>query len=142
MSVYSRCVEARGTTSIVSIPALRHASNPVLISRLGSGAWSGGPGCGVNDDALAIQYGCTLKPYSDCTASAGTTGVTFLSWAKLPVAESLSSATTVSTRGSTPCTYDTAAAPSEWPTIATRVVRPGVTERLSGPASNSFHSGL
>src|SRR3954454_2821674 len=59
-----------------------------------------------------------------------------------PPLESLSSATTVSTRGSTPCTYDTAAAPSEWPTIATRVVRPGVTERLSGPASNSFHSGL
>src|SRR4051794_19112426 len=142
MSVYSRCVDARGTTSIESTPALRHPSKPVLRSRCVSGAFDGSPGCGVNDDSFAIQYGCTLKPYSDWTPSAGTLGVTFRSWAKLPLADSLSSATTVSTRGSTPCTYETAAAPSEWPMIATRVERPGVTVRGSGLESNSFQYGL
>src|SRR5919202_2761030 len=113
MSVYSRCVDARGTTSMASTPALRHASNPVFFSRLGSGRSEGDPNDGENDESFAIQYGWVLKPYSDWTASAGTTGFTFRSCAKLPVPESLSSATTVSTRRSTPWTYDTAAAPSE-----------------------------
>src|SRR4051812_22818162 len=115
---------------MASTPALRHASKPVFSSRRGSGRFEGSPGCGENDEAFAIQYGCTLNPYSDWRPSAGTAGFTLRLCAKLPVAESLSSATTASTRLSTPCTYDTAAAPSEWPAMATREVRPRVTERL------------
>src|SRR3954453_6615537 len=143
MSVYSRWVEARGTTSIVSMPALRHASKPVSCSRLGLGAWSGDWGCGAIEEPPLIQYGSTLKPYSDWTASAGTTGLALLvAMPLLPGPCSLSSATTVSTRESVPCTCETADAPSEWPMIAIRVVRPGVTERLSGERSHTFHSGL
>jgi hypothetical protein len=84
-----------------------------------------------------------LKPYSDWTASAGTAG-----WISdgpgnpLCPLESLSSATTVSTRLSTPCTYETAAAPSEWPMIATRRVRPGVAVLRSRERSNCRQSGL
>src|SRR3954451_16678433 len=133
MSVYSRCVDARGTTSIVSTPALRHASKPVSSSRLGFGAWSGDCGCGAIDDPPLIQYGSTLNPYSDWIASAGTTGLALLVAMPLsPGPCNLSSATTVSTRESVPCTCDTAEAPSEWPMIARRVVRPGVAVRLSG----------
>src|SRR3954454_10595958 len=143
MSVYSRWVEARGTTSIVSMPALRQASKPVSCSRCGFGACSGDCGCGAIDDPPLIQYGSTLKPYSDWTASAGTTGLALLVAMPLsPGPCSLSSATTVSTRGSVPCTCETAEAPSEWPMIAKRVVRPGVTVRLSAERSQSFQSGL
>src|SRR4051794_8824832 len=56
--------------------------------------------------------------------------------------DSLSSATAVCTRLSIPWTYEIANAPSEWPTIATRVVRPGVSVLLSGERSNSFQYGL
>ena len=84
-----------------------------------------------------------MKPYSDCTASAGTTGLTPCGPGKPPApAFSLSNATTVSTRRSTPCTYETAEAPSEWPTIATRLVRPGVAVLRSRVRSNSRQSGL
>src|SRR3954452_7752432 len=125
------------------MPALRHASNPVSCSRLGLGAWSGGCGCGAIDDPPLIQYGSTLKPYSDWIASAGTTGFAlFVAMPLSPGPCSLSSATTVSTRGSVPCTCETADAPSEWPMIAMRVVRPGVTVRLSAERSHRFHSGL
>src|SRR4051794_34846589 len=106
MSVYSRCVEARGTITIESTPALRHASKPVASSRFGSGALLGSLGAGVNDRPAFDQYGATLKPYSDCTPSAGTTGLNggrsaMPDW---PLLASLSSATTVSTRLSTPWT--------------------------------------
>src|SRR6478609_9139205 len=97
MSVYSRCVDARGTTSIVSTPALSQASYPVARSRPGSGCWTAGVGS---------------KKYSDWIASAGTRG-------GAPSLLSLSSATTVATRLSVPCTCETAVAPSEWPMIAT-----------------------
>src|SRR4051812_35277596 len=143
MSVYSRCVEALGTTSIVSTPALRHASKPVSCSRFGFGAWSGDCGCGAIEEPPLIQYGSTLKPYSDWMASAGMTGFDLFSATPLsPGPCSLSSATTVSTRGSVPCTCETADAPSEWPMIAILVLRPGVTVRLSGERSKSFQSGL
>src|SRR5215213_3789261 len=115
MSVYSRCVDARGTTTITSLRALRQASNPVSSSRRGFGRFVGEPGVGENDEPLLVQYGCTLKPYSDWTASAGTFGLNGGSSAT-PVSLfpwSLSSAITVSTRLSTPCTYETAEAPSE-----------------------------
>jgi hypothetical protein len=36
MSVYSRWVDARGTTTIESTPALRQASKPVFSSRRGA----------------------------------------------------------------------------------------------------------
>src|SRR3954464_7017030 len=143
MSVYSRWVDARGTISIVSMPAFRQASKPVSCSRLGFGAWSGDCGCGAIDEPPLIQYGSTLKPYSDWTASAGTTGFALLvAIPLLPGPCSLSSATTVSTRGSVPCTCETAEAPREWPMIAMRVLRPGVTVRVSGERSHSFQSGL
>src|SRR5437764_1979460 len=127
MSEYSRWVEARGTISIESTPAWCHASNPVAFSRFGSGASCGECGCGWNDDEPSIQYGSGSNPYSDCTASAGTTGCCRPCGAN-PLEKnapgslvSLSNATSASTRGSTACTYDTAAAPSEWPMMATRV---------------------
>src|SRR3954454_20920138 len=144
MSVYSRCVDARGTTTITSLRALRQESKPVASSRRGFGRCDGEPGCGENDEPLLVQYGCTLKPYSDWTAGAGTLGLNGgRSVAPLPgLPASLSSATTVSTRLSTPCTYDTADAPSECPMIATRVWRPRVTERRSRRRSNSRQSGL
>src|SRR3954453_1844614 len=129
MSEESRGGGARGATTLVSAPALRQASKPVFSSRRGSGALSGGPGLGENEDLSAAQYGCTLKPYSDWTPRPGTTGL--IGGVSAPAAKfpevSLSSATTASTRESTPCTYDTAAAPSECPMMATRSVRPGVT---------------
>ena len=86
-----------------------------------------------------MNHGVTVKPYSDCTASAGTVGLFPLpsSGPSEPGPVSLSSATTASTRSSMPCTFDTAAAPIEWPMIAIRVVRPGVTVRSSGERSNS-----
>src|SRR4051812_25907342 len=105
MSVYSRCVEARGTTSITSLCALRQPSNPVSSSRRGFGRFDGDPGCGSNDEPLLVQYGCTLKPYSDWTASAGTFGLNAgTSATPFPALASLSSAMTVSTRLSTACT--------------------------------------
>src|SRR5215211_7782323 len=145
MSVYSRCVEARGTTSIESTPACFHFSKPVSISRCGSGPWSSGPGRGASDESLFRKYGCTVKPYSDWTASAGTTGLAGgvdVVPAPSEPAESLSSATVAITRLSMPWTYDTAKAPSEWPMIATFVRRPGVTVFLSLRRSNSFQYGL
>src|SRR5689334_2929370 len=96
----------------------------------------------MSDDPLLFQYGCTEKPYSDCTASAGTTGFTFGFCRPPSPPDSLSSATTVSTRSSVPCTSDTAEAPREWPMIATRVVRPGVAVLRSGLRSNRFQYGL
>jgi hypothetical protein len=48
----------------------------------------------------------------------------------------------VSTRLSMPCTYDTAKAPSEWPMIASLLVRPGVTDLRSLRRSSSFQNGL
>src|SRR5262245_25469874 len=143
MSVYSRWVDARGTISIVSRRAARQASKPVFCSRRGSGPSVGGPGWGAIDEPWLIQYGWTLKPYSDCTASAGTAGLISAGPGKpLWPLESLSSATTVSTRLSTPCTYETAAAPSECPMIATRLVRPRVFVRPSRERSNLRQSGL
>src|SRR4051812_7993785 len=146
MSVYSRWVDARGTTTIVSMPALRHGSKPVFSSRLGSGAWVGEPGEGVSDEPAARKYGFTEKPYSDWMPSDGTTGLTSspLSGPEPPFEGpvSLSSAIAVCTRGSVPWTFDTAAAPSEWPMIAIRVVRPGVTVFLSFERSHSFQNGL
>src|SRR4051794_10512729 len=115
MSVYSRCVEARGTTSMVSLPAASQSSYPVLRSRIGSGL----PADGTRLLPLR-KYGDTLNPYSDWIPSAGTTGV--LS-ALLPAPgsagelgpASLSSATMVSTRESVAWIFDTAKAPIEWP---------------------------
>jgi hypothetical protein len=54
----------------------------------------------------------------------------------------LSSATTVSTRSSVAWSCETAAAPIEWPMIAIRVVRPGVTVSRSGERSKSSAYGL
>src|SRR4051812_36596047 len=144
MSEYSRWVEARGTISIVSLRALRQASNPVASSRLGGGALDGSPGAGRNDDCWLAQYGWTLKPYSDWMPSAGILGLNGgrLAMPGEPWLESLSRATTVSTRLSMACTYETANAPSEWPTIATRVRRPRVTDRLSRLRLNIRQSGL
>ena len=84
MSVYSRCVDARGTTSIESTPASRHASKPVVRLAPRVRRLVGGPGRGAIDEPCCIQYGCTLKPYSDWTASAGTTGLTSLRPGKPP----------------------------------------------------------
>src|SRR5438132_10962707 len=131
MSVDSRCVDALRTTSIEPTRAWRQPLKPVVTSRVGSGACRGERGCPEKELPPIIQYGTTLKPYSDCTASAGTAGVAFCVAKACPDC-SLSKATTVSTRASTPCTKETAAAPSEWPMTATLVVRPGVTERASG----------
>src|SRR3954451_3283564 len=134
MSVYSRWVEARGTTSIESTPARRHASYPVARSRRGSGPV--GLGWGVRARPPLVHHGVTAKPYSDWTASAGTFG-TFPEPSIGPDAlgpASLSSATTAATRRSVPCTLDTAAAPIECPMIAIREVRPGVAGwRVRGP---------
>src|SRR4051812_5089485 len=148
MSVYSRWVEARGTTTIESTPAAFQPSYPVFSSRFGSGACMGEETpCELNRPGLA-KYGATVKPYSDCTPSPGTTGFSApcaVNSGELPIAvdvDSLSSATTASTRSSTPCTYETARAPSEWPTSASRVVRPGVTDAGSGERSNWSQSGL
>ena len=56
MSVYSRCVDARGTTTIESTPALRQPSKPVFSSRCGSGPWLGECGCGwIEKESLIIQ---------------------------------------------------------------------------------------
>ena len=142
MSVYSRWVEARGTTSIESTPASRHASYPVARSRRGSGPW--GEGCGVIEEPPAANHGPTVKPYSDCTARAGTTGsnTSPASVPELVLSPSLSSATTVETRSSVPCTCVTAAAPSEWPMIAMRVVLPAALGRLSGRRSKRRCHGL
>src|SRR4051794_12634937 len=104
MSVYSRCVEARGTTTIESTPAFFQPSKPVLRSRYGSGPSCGEPGDGVSDEPLFAQYGATVKPYSDCTPSAGTTGLGCGTSKPPPLAVSLSSATVVITRLSTPWT--------------------------------------
>src|SRR3954447_26448662 len=132
MSVYSRCVEARGTMTIESTPAWRQPSKPVFRSRFGSGASEGEPGEGLNDDPFAVQYGWTLKPYSDWTPSPGTTGLGSTPNMSFLPAVCLSRATTASTRRSTPWTWDTPAAPSEWPTMPTFAVRPGVAVSRSG----------
>src|SRR5436190_22829895 len=142
MSVYSRWVEARGTTSILSSPACRQASYPVLRSRCGSGPLAEGDG--VSDDPPLMVYGETVKPYSDCTPSAGTTGL-------LPVPSSgpapagpvsLSRATTAATRRSVVCTLETAAAPIEWPRMAIFVVRPGAFGWASAERSKNCQYGL
>src|SRR4051794_14598587 len=137
MSVYSRWVDDRGTTSIESTPALRHESNPVSRSRLGSGPL--GLGDGVSDDPPLMNHGLTVKPYSDCTARAGTVGTLPVpsSGPEAPGPVSLSSAATAITRLSVPWTFDTAAAPMEWPMIAILVCRPGVSLFGSGARSNS-----
>ena len=75
-----------------------------------------------------------MKPYSDCTANAGTTGFA-------PFC-SLSSATTVAIRLSIACTPEIANAPSECPITAMRVVRPGVAVRRSGERSKRRQAGL
>ena len=82
------------------------------------------------------HHGETVKPYSDCSASAGTTGLLPLpsSGPSEPGPASLSRATTAATRRSVPCTFETAAAPIEWPMIAIRVVRPGVAVSPVGGA--------
>src|SRR5438874_2105076 len=59
MSVYSRCVDARGTTTMLSTPALRQASYPVARSRLGSGPF--GDGWGVSDEPPLVRYGEEVK---------------------------------------------------------------------------------
>src|SRR3954447_10041820 len=137
MSVYSRWVDDLGTTSIESTPARRQASYPVSRSRIGSGP--AGLGCGLSELPPERNHGETVKPYSDCTASAGTVGTLPVpSSAPLdPGPVSLSRATTVATRSSVPCTYDAAAAPTECPTIAIRVVRPGVNGSGSGERSKN-----
>src|SRR4051812_31687034 len=136
MSVYSRWVDARGTTTMLSTPALRQASYPVARSRFGSGPL--GEGSGVSEELPLVRYGETVKPYSDCIPSPGTTGLLPLPsrGPEEPGPVSLSSATTASTRLSVPCTLETAAAPIEWPMIAILVVRPGVTVRVSTERSN------
>src|SRR4051812_29422057 len=110
MSVYSKCVDARGTITMVSTPAFFQPSYPLFSSRLGSGAFFGD--CGVDDPfspGLA-KYGATLNPYSDCTPSAGTTGSSGPCASNsspprmLAADESLSRATTADTRLSTACT--------------------------------------
>src|SRR4051795_4166902 len=143
MSVYSRCVEARGATSIESTPAAGQPSKPVRFSRRGSGP--SGEGSGLSELLPLSRDGETVKPYSDWTASAGTTGrfgVPAAPGAKEPLASSLSSATTAATRRSVACTLDTAAAPIEWPMMASRMVRPGVAVRLSLRRSNHLANGL
>ncbi len=84
-----------------------------------------------------MRYGETVKPYSDWSPSAGTTGrLPEPSSGPAPLGPvSLSSATTVATRSSVPCTFETAAAPIEWPMIAIFVVRPGVAVRRSAARS-------
>ena len=98
---------------MLSTPALRQASYPVARSRFGSGP--SGVGCGVREEPPLVRYGETVKPYSDCRASAGTTGLLPLpsSGPDEPGPASLSSATTAATRRSVPCTLETAAAPME-----------------------------
>ncbi len=85
-----------------------------------------------------MRYGETVKPYSDCRASAGTTGLlpSPSSGPEAPGPASLSRATTAATRRSVPCTLETAAAPMEWPMIAIFDVRPGVAVRVSAARSN------
>src|SRR5690349_7318387 len=127
--------------SIESTPALCQASNPVSRSRIGSGP--SGDGCGVSELPPDSHQGETVKPYSLCTPRAGTTGLLLAcSPAKSPVPTSLSSATTVSTRLSVAWSWETAAAPIEWPMMAIRVVRPGVTVSRSGERSKRPAYGL
>src|SRR4051812_6808592 len=110
MSVYSRWVEARGTTTIESTPAAVQPSKPVFSSRRGSGACVGEPTLVGSNSPEFAKYGATVNPYSDCTPSAGTTGCSGPiasnsgDWAIAVEVESLSSATTAATRGSTACT--------------------------------------
>src|SRR5215218_11101852 len=75
MSVYSRWVEARGTITIESTPADRQSSKPVASSRRGSGAWVGDETPEGSKRPELAKYGATVNPYSDCSPSAGTTGV-------------------------------------------------------------------
>src|SRR5689334_23095834 len=143
MSVYSRWVEARGTTSMLSTPAAAQPSKPVRRSRIGSGPF--GDPAGTIELPPARKYGATVKPYSDWIASAGTVGVFGAPdppKVVSPLLASLSSATTVSTRGSVPWTCDTAAAPRECPMIAILLVRPGVTVWVSGVRSSFAAYGL
>ena len=145
MSVYSRCVEARGTISIESTPAPCHPSKPVFCSRRGSGASVGGPGCALDRRAVLHEVRLRVEAVLGLHGQRRHDGFTSGPGdpADAPGPCSLSSATTVSTRLSIPCTYDTAEAPSEWPMIATRRVRPR-RRSCGGRAmrSNSFHSGL
>ena len=86
-----------------------------------------------------------MNPYSDWTASAGTTGLLGAAsapGANEPLAESLSSATTAATLRSVACTLDTAAAPIEWPMIASFMRRPGVAGCGSRRRSNQAANGL
>ena len=143
MSVYSRWVEARGTTSIESTPAARQASKPVLRSRIGSGACVGEAGCGVQRGRAVQEVRLDREAVLRLDRERGHRAPRpRRERPTAPGPVSLSSATTASTRESVPWTFDTAAAPSEWPTIATRVVRPGVTVRLSALRSNSCQYGL
>src|SRR4051812_15089660 len=123
---------------MLSTPALRHASYPVARSRLGSGP--DGEGGGVRAEPPLGREGETVKRDSDCRPSAGTTGLLPVpsSGPEAPGPVSLSSATTAATRLSTPCTFETAAAPIEWPMIAILEVRPLVAVRVSGVRSNNF----
>src|SRR4051812_16332405 len=100
MSVYSRCVDARGTMTIVSTPAFFQPTKPLSSSRIGSGASCGDDGAPPPRPGLA-KYGATLKPYSDCTPSDGTFGAALPSASNPGSLLSLSSATTASTRLST-----------------------------------------
>src|SRR3954453_6728499 len=110
MSVYSRWVEARGTITIESRPAAVHPSKPERSPGAGSGAADGEPTPDRSNSPGFAKYGATVKPYSDWTPSAGTTGRSGPSAVNSPeppddvVVESLSSATIVCTRSSTPCT--------------------------------------
>src|SRR3954447_62185 len=100
MSVYSRWVEARGTTTIESTPAAVQPSKPVFSSRRGSGACGGEPTLVGSNSPEFAKYGATGDPYSDGTPSPGTTGVSgpcaSNGWASptAGVVESLSRATT------------------------------------------------
>src|SRR3954453_357107 len=107
MSAYSRCGEARGTITIEATRAAFQPSQPVFSSRAGSGACVGEPTAVGSNRPEFAQYGATLKPYSDCTPSDGTTGFSGPCASKdgdppmAAVVDSLSSATTASIRGST-----------------------------------------
>ena len=138
MSVYSRCVEARGTTSIESTPAFCQRVEARLLLAPRVRGLSAGSAAGVSEEPPLSQYGGPVNPYSDCRASAGTVG-TFRhrSARRRARAGELVQRDHRLTRSSKPCTFDTAAAPIEWPMMAIRVVRPGVSVRLSGERSNS-----
>ena len=124
MSVYSRCVEARGTISIESTPApsprRRSRSSP---RGCGSGASVGGPGWPL--DRRAVLHEVRL----DVEAVLGLHGRAPARPASRPGPGCRSMrparAACRARRPSrpacrSPCTYDTAEAPSEWPMIATR----------------------